>query len=181
MLVPWNKGSQESPSQPNWVLSIWQTCNFQIWWKVFITFLTMHAQLWLFYVHLNIFKSWYKATVFSSPELKAQVSFSDHLSSVVCPSVCLCKFSHFHLLLQNHWANFNQTWHKVSEGEGDSRLFKWRPRPSQLGINKNKLTTFKNLLQNYWAYFNQTWHKVSLREGDSCLFKWRAPPLSKGR
>ena len=41
MLVPWNKGSQESPSQPNWVLSIWQTCNFQIWWKVFITFLTM--------------------------------------------------------------------------------------------------------------------------------------------
>ena len=36
-------------------------------------------------------------TIFSSPELKAQVSFSDHLSSVVClsvrpsvrPSVCL--------------------------------------------------------------------------------------------
>ena len=61
--------------------------------------------------------------VFSSPELKAQVSFSDHLSSVVClsvhPSVCLSvrlsvNFSHFHLLLQNHWANFNQTWHKVS-------------------------------------------------------------------
>ena len=26
---------------------------------------------------------------FSSPELKAQVSFSDHLSSVVCLSVCL--------------------------------------------------------------------------------------------
>ena len=29
-------------------------------------------------------------------------------------------FSHFHLLLQNHWANFNQTWHKVSLGEEDS-------------------------------------------------------------
>ena len=62
--------------------------------------------------------------VFSSPELKAQVSFSDHLSSGVClsvrPSVCLSvNFSHFHLLLQNHWANFNQTWHKVSLGEGD--------------------------------------------------------------
>ena len=70
---------------------------------------------------------------FSSPELKAQVSFSDHLSSVVClsvhpsvrPSVCLSvNFSHFHLLLQNDWANFNQTWHKVSLGEGDSSLFK---------------------------------------------------------
>ena len=67
--------------------------------------------------------------VFSSPELKAQVSFSDHLSSVVCLSVCLSvrlsvNFSHFHLLLQNHWANFNQTWHKASLGEGDASLFK---------------------------------------------------------
>ena len=30
-----------------------------------------------------------------------------------CQSVRLSvNFSHFHLLLQNHWANFNQTWHK---------------------------------------------------------------------
>ena len=29
-------------------------------------------------------------------------------------------------LLQNHCANFNQTWHKASLGEGDSNLFKWR-------------------------------------------------------
>ena len=35
-------------------------------------------------------------------------------------------FSHFHLLLQNNWANFNQTWHNPSLGEGDSGLFKWR-------------------------------------------------------
>ena len=53
-------------------------------------------------------------TFFSSPELKAQVSFSDRLSSVVCLSVCLsvCQsvnFSYFRLLLQNHWVNFNQT------------------------------------------------------------------------
>ena len=34
------------------------------------------------------------------------------------PSV---NFSHFHLL-QNHCANFNQTWHKASFGEGDSNL-----------------------------------------------------------
>ena len=185
MLVPWNKGSQESPSQPNWVLSIWQTCNFQIWWKVFITFLTMHAQLWLFYVHLNIFKSWYKATVFSSPELKAQVSFSDHLSSVVCPSVCLCKFSHFHLLLQNHWANFNQTWHKVSEGEGDSRLFKWRPRPSKRGDNWELIKINWQLLKIFsrttGPIFNQNLHKPSLGKGDSSLFKWRTLLFFKGR
>ena len=36
-----------------------------------------------------------------------------------CLSVCLsiCKLSYFQLL-KNHWANFNQTWHKVSWGEG---------------------------------------------------------------
>ena len=28
------------------------------------------------------------------------------------------------LLLQNHWANFNQTWHKAYLGEGDSSWFK---------------------------------------------------------
>ena len=76
--------------------------------------------------------------LFSSPELKAQVSFSDHLSSVLCPSVrlsvCLSvNFSHFHLLLQNHCANFNQTWHKASLGEGDSSLFKWMAPPFSKG------------------------------------------------
>ena len=34
----------------------------------------------------------------------------------------LTKFKN--LLLQNHWANFNQTWHKASLSEGDSNLFK---------------------------------------------------------
>ena len=80
--------------------------------------------------------------VFSSPELKAQVSFSDHLSSVVClsvrpsvrPSVCLSvNFLYFHLLLQNHWANFNQTWQKVSLGDGVCS--NEGPRPSQRGDN----------------------------------------------
>ena len=39
---------------------------------------------------------------------------------VVDVVVVVVNFSHFHLLLQNHWANFNQTWNKVSLGEGDS-------------------------------------------------------------
>ena len=30
------------------------------------------------------------------------------------------------LLFQNYWANFNQTWHKASLGDGNSSLFKWR-------------------------------------------------------
>ena len=59
--------------------------------------------------------------IFSSPELKAQVSFSDHPYSGVRPSV---NFSHFQLLLNNHWANFNQSWHKASLGKGNSKLLK---------------------------------------------------------
>ena len=38
------------------------------------------------------------------------------------PSV---NFSHFHLLIQNHWAIFSQTWHKACLGERNSSLFKW--------------------------------------------------------
>ena len=72
--------------------------------------------------------------VFSSPELKAQVSFSDRLLSVVCLSVCpSVNFSHFQLLFQNHWTNFNQTWHKASLGGGDSIFFKCRATPSSKG------------------------------------------------
>jgi hypothetical protein len=50
-------------------------------------------------------------SLFSSPELKAQVSYSGH------PSVC--KLLHFRRLVQNHWVNFNQTWHKSSLGRGN--------------------------------------------------------------
>ena len=57
-------------------------------------------------------------TFFSSPELKFKWAFLIK----ICPSfviVVVVNFSHFHLLLQNHQANFNQTWHKASLGEGD--------------------------------------------------------------
>ena len=50
--------------------------------------ITFHAWYLLIYIiyHGSVIKKTY---IFSSPELKAQVSFSDHLSSVVCLSVCL--------------------------------------------------------------------------------------------
>ena len=47
-------------------------------------------------------------TLLSSPELKAQASFSNHLLFV-----CLSTFNIFIF----HWANFNQTWHKASNEE----------------------------------------------------------------
>ena len=75
--------------------------------------LGMHwVMLWPIPQLTNLEKGNLWSVLFSSPELKAQVSFSDHLSSVICLSVCpsiqlSVNFSHFHLLLQNHWANFN--------------------------------------------------------------------------
>ena len=45
------------------------------------------------------------------------------------------KFSPFHLLLQNHWANLNQTWHKVSLGEGIEVYSNEGPCPFSRGDN----------------------------------------------
>jgi hypothetical protein len=59
---------------------------------------------------------------FTSPELKAQVNYSDRQLSVVRLSVY--RLLHFRLLLQNHGANFNQTLYKSSLEEGDFNLFK---------------------------------------------------------
>ena len=58
----------------------------------------------------------------------AHLSLSDQnlsLSVVVVVVVVVVvdvvvNFLNFYLLLQNHWANFNQTWHKASSGEGNS-------------------------------------------------------------
>jgi hypothetical protein len=56
---------------------------------------------------------------FSSLELKAQVNFSDHLLSIVRLSVRLLYFR----ILQNRFANCNQSEHKSSFGEGELKLF----------------------------------------------------------
>ena len=55
--------------------------------------------------------------IFSSPEPKAQVSYCRPFSSVVRrPSSVICL--HFHLLLENAWLDFNQTWQESSLGVG---------------------------------------------------------------
>ena len=75
--------------------------------------------------------------LFSSPEPKVQVSFSEHNLSVVC-SVVIVNFSHF-ILLKDNWANFSQTWHEVS------LVFKFvqmkGPAPSQRRLLRNSENT----------------------------------------
>ena len=71
--------------------------------------------------------------IFSSPEQNAQVSYCRPFSSVVRRPSSV-NFLHFHLLLENAWLDFNQTWQESSLGVGDSKLFKsyvwppWGPR-----------------------------------------------------
>ena len=69
---------------------------------------------------------------------------------VVLVVVVVVNFAHFHLLLQSHWTNINQTWHKGSLGDMNSSLFKWRAPPFSNGRyfrnSEKTLMKFKNLL-----------------------------------
>ena len=74
----------------------------------------------------------------SSPEPKAQVQVSFLIKircplSVVVVVVVVVNFLYFYLLLQNHWANFNQTWQKAIMGKEESSLFKGSAPPFSMG------------------------------------------------
>ena len=55
---------------------------------------------------------------------------SSELLITCCPSSARLSvnFSEFHLLLKNHWANFNQTFQKVLLGKENLSLLKWGAR-----------------------------------------------------
>ena len=104
-----------------------------------------------------------------------------HLSVVV---VVVVSFSHFHLLLKNHWTNFNQigtkhSWEfKFVQTKG-TRSF---PKRVYERNTENTFTKFKNLLlKNHWANKFKIWHNAYLTDENSRLCKPRALPFSKGR
>ena len=75
--------------------------------------------------------------------------------------VAVVNISHFHLLLQNHWANFNKTWHKASLDKEDSSLFIWRAHRF-LRRDSNEITKiYWQNKKNHRINFNQTWQKAS--------------------
>ena len=69
------------------------------------------------------------------------------LLSVVVVVVVVVNFSHFDLL-QNYWANFNQTWHKSSLGDGYSGLFKWKAGTFPRGDNYEIAKTHWRILKS---------------------------------
>ena len=121
--------------------------------------------------------------------LELQWFWAESLSKLFwSPVICLfihlsVNFSHFHLP-QNHWANFNQTWHKVFLGEGKFVQMKGNAlfQVEILWNSKNTLMKFKNLiLWNHWANINQTWRKASMGEGVLKVLQIRTIQFSKRR
>ena len=96
-------------------------------------------------------------SVFSSSELKFQVSFSDHLSSIVRFSI---NFSHFHLLLRAHWTNDNQIWYKAFFGDVNPCLFKQIFTPF---LREENLEIAKIHWQNLKIFFSRTSWLISTK------------------
>ena len=69
-------------------------------------------------------------TPFFSFLTKATLGYLAHLSQRLEWAIAVrfrpssVNFLHFHLLLENAWLDFNQTWQESSLGVGDSKLFK---------------------------------------------------------
>ena len=81
---------------------------------------------------------------FSSPKLKAQVSFSDRLSSV-------CHLFAFLYSSPEPLGQFQPTWQIICSNEVP-RTF---PREDNYELTKSKSL----ILQNHWANIYQTWHR----------------------
>ena len=81
----------------------------------------------------------------------------------VCPSVHLSVYFYFFpLLLKNHWANFNQTWHKASLGKRDTSLFNEEPFPFARGDN---CKVVKLHWRNLKIFFPRTTGPISTKLG----------------
>ena len=91
-----------------------------------------------------------------SRRLKCTIGVMRSPSSV---RLSVVNFSHFRLLLWNHWTEFNKTWNKISTSSTKFVFFgpigktRWPPWPSDW------LWHFR-LLWNRWTEFNETWQEA---------------------
>mgnify|MGYP003687930543 CR=1 FL=1 len=68
-----------------------------------------------------------------------------------------------YLLFKNHWANFNQTWRKVSLGEGIQVCWNIRPSPFSRGNNYEIIA--KTHWRNLKIFFCRTTGPISTKRG----------------
>ena len=86
------------------------------------------------FVYKKIF-GFFIMLVFSLPKLKAQVSVSDRLSSIVCLPVrpYVCKLFTVSSSFPERLGHIQPTWYILSFRKWDSSLFKWRTRLFSIG------------------------------------------------
>ena len=129
---------------------------------------------------LSFYKG-FRIKLFSSPELKAQVSFSDQNLSVVPRRHCRRKL--FTFSSPKPLDLFQPNWHKESIIGCRGFMFVQMKGPALFqGEINNEMTKFQNILpKKHRAYFDQTRYKASLGDEDSSFFKWESPTFFKGR
>ena len=84
------------------------------------------------------------------------------------------RFKNF--LLQNHWANFNQTWQKASLGEEDSS---WSNKDPSFFPRGNNYEIAKIYLQNLRIFFSKTIGTILTKLGTKPLCVKRIQVSSK--
>ena len=102
-------------------------------------------------------------------------------SSVVRPSVVRRRpsvnFSHFWLLLRNHWTDSDETWQKArTQRPLPSLCFYADPSSKMAALASDWLRHFWLLLWNHWTEFNETWQEArsSQRPLSSLCFSARS-------
>ena len=107
-LIPQKGGTLYSGAR---YVALWASCYSILQRNLTFSLLTwLGSLIFLFYLLVRITN--FLWVVFSAPEPKAQVHYCDHALSVVRPS-SVVNFSHFQLLLWNHWTEFNETWQEA--------------------------------------------------------------------
>jgi hypothetical protein len=105
------------------------------------------------------------------------LSFLAHLSWAFLIACCSLSVQlsvrllvHFQLPFQNHWANFNQGWHKLSLDEGHSKLFKWRAISFLWGGDCKRVNKEWKTLKVWKMFFSRTSKQSNLIQIILC---WR--------
>ena len=119
--------------------------------------------------------------VHMSRRLKCTIVITRCPSSVVRPSVrrlsSVVNFSHFRLLLWNHWTEFNETWQEArSQRPLPSLCFSSRSEKNKMAaLATDWLRHFRLLIWNRWTEFNETWQEArSQRPLPSLCFSGRS-------
>ena len=93
---------------------------------------------------------------------RLQVHYCDQALSVVRRPSVVVNFSHFRLLLWNHWTEFDET---LQEGRSQRPLpslwfFRADRKNKMAALASDWLKHFRLLLRNRWTEFNETWQEA---------------------